>query len=479
MQPNLLNILTFLFVFFGTSSMAQEIWRENFAVPEKGIWGDEGNTTVIQDFEGISNWTLEFSNVTLTNSADYAKTVSTAGGRFECRDINGAVIWYSELIDISEYKNVSIQLSASETGGGTNKENKYLKAYYILDNSEKILFETNGENLGNWGSNMAEQKGLEGEEIKIVVYINNHYASDKVLLDEIVVSGEEKNPVIINPGDILLNEVLFNPFPEGEDYVEIFNYSEKEIPTKYLYLASRDNDGELEQIYSLTTDQKFFLPQTHLALTKDTNAVFPFFNIKCSDCFLQMEKFPSFNNDEDVVVLLDNEFKIIDEFYYSDKMHAPLLADEEGISLERISFEVETNKFTNWHSASTESGYGTPGYENSQILMNEKSGVIVTFEPESFSPNNDGYNDQFKIIYQVDKPGYYINISVFDVAGRYVMHLAKNGILGTNGEYTWNGEDETGQFQKLGVYVVAVEIFDLHGNIHRFKDGVVLTNILE
>jgi len=479
MQPNLLKILTIIFVFLESSLIAQEIWKESFFIPEKGVWGDQDSSAPLQDFEGIFSWTLDFSKVVLSNADDYAKTVSTSGGRFECRDINGEVVWYSELIDISEYKNVSIELLASETGGGANEKNKYLKACFILDGSDEIMFETNGENRGNWGSNSVEQKGLEGENLQVVVYMNNHYASDKVILDEIVVSGEEKNPVILNPGDILINEVLFNPFPEGEDFVEIYNYSQKEIPVNYLFLASRDKDNELTQIYPLTTEKELFLPNTYLALTKDTNAVFPFFKIKCLECFLQMEKFPSFNNDEDVIVLLDNEMEIIDEFHYTAKMHAPLLADKEGISLERTSFEIATNESTNWHSASTESGYGTPGYENSQIQSQDNDRAIVTFEPESFSPNNDGYNDEYKIIYQTERSGYYINISIFDSAGRYVMHLAKNEVLGKEGVYAWNGKDKTGQRQNLGIYVIVVEIFDLHGNIHRFKDGVVLTDILD
>jgi len=216
-----------------------------------------------------------------------------------------------------------------------------------------------------------------------------------------------------------------------------------------------------------------------LVLTKDTNGVFPFFNIKCPLCFLQMDKFPSYNNDKDYVVLLNTEMNVIDEFHYSNRMHAPLLADEEGISLERNSFTTVTNNIQNWHSASTESGYGTPGYQNSQYKNEDISIPIVTFEPESFSPNSDGYNDEYKIICQLEKPGYYINISIFDSAGRFVIQLVKNEILGSAVEYKWSGDDETGQRQNLGVYVVVVEIFDLHGNIHRYKDGVILTGVLE
>lgn len=479
MNINLLKLLTFIFLSFSNLIQAQEIWRESFSTPEKGVWGDDDGTTINQDFSGIDSWKLDFSNIKLSGINDYAKTVSTSGGRFECRDINGEVVWRSEIINIADYQKVSIQLTAMETGSGANEQNKYLKAYYKLNEDDEIIFNTNGENFGNWGSVLAEQKNIVGEKLQIIVYMNNHYSSDKVILDEVVVLGKEQSPIIIEPGDILINEVLFNPFADGNDYVEIYNISSQQIPTNQLYLASRDKNLELTQIYSLSSKRFLFQPESYLVLTKDTNGVFPFFNIKCPLCFLQMNKFPSYNNNKDYVVLLDAEMQVIDEFSYSDKMHAPLLADEEGISLERNSFSIVTNSITNWHSASTESGYGTPGYQNSQFQIEDIVEPIVTFEPESFSPNSDGYNDEYKIICQLDKPGYYINISIFDAAGRFVIQLAKNEILGTTGEYKWSGEDKTGQCQNLGVYVVVVEIFDLYGNIHRYKDGAVLTGILD
>ncbi len=465
-------------MFLGNLVIAQEIWEEIFSIPEKGVWGDENGSTVHQDFEGIINWTLDFSNVVLTSHDDYAKTVNTGGGRFECRDINAEVIWRSEKIDISEKKSIDIQLLASETGSGANEQNKYIKAYFILDEGEETLFEMNGENLGNWGSNIAEQKNLQGRNLQIAVYMNNHYTADKVILDEIVVSTEVVYELIY-PGDILISEVLFNSFPDGNDYVEIYNNSEKQIAINQLYLASRNKNLELTQIYSLSNKYTLFQPNNYLALTVDTNGVFPFFFIECPDCFLQMAKFPSFNNDEDYVVLLDKEMQVIDELFYTDKLHAPLLADEEGISLERISFLAATNDTKNWYSASTESGHGTPGYQNSQVELENVNHPKITFKPEAFSPNFDGYNDEYQIQYELDKPGYMANVSVFDAAGRFVLKLARNEILGTNGVLVWNGEDETGQRQNLGVYIVLVEIFDIEGNIYRYKDGVVLTDILE
>lgn len=230
MIGNLLKLLTFLFVFLGNLASAQEIWKESFSIPGKGVWGDEDGFTVHQDFTGISTWTLDFRNIELTSSDDYVRTVSTSGGRFECRDINAEIIWRSGEIDISGFDEVDIQLVAKETGSGANEQTKYLKAFYKLDDGEESPFSINSENLGNWGSNIVEQKKISGQKLQIVVYMNTHYSSDKVILDEVVVSGEkEEFHQSINPGDILINEVLFNPCSDGNDYVEIYNNSEKTI----------------------------------------------------------------------------------------------------------------------------------------------------------------------------------------------------------------------------------------------------------
>ena len=123
---------------------------------------------------------------------------------------------------------------------------------------QKFRFSTNAENPGNWGSVIAEQKGLVGEKLQIVVRMANDYSADKVILDEIIVIAEEKPLEPILPGDVLISEVLFNPVAGGSDYVEIYNNSGKEISTNRLYLASRDSKLELTQIYPLSKSKRCF-----------------------------------------------------------------------------------------------------------------------------------------------------------------------------------------------------------------------------
>ena len=470
----ILKILTFTLLLIVNPAYTQKIWQENFLIPGKGIWGNE-NGTIQSDFSGIETWTLDTAGINLDGPDDYAKTVSTSGGRFECRDIDGEVIWRSEQIDISSYNKINIRLTAYETGSGNNTSNKYLKAFYRLNEGNEIAFDTYGVNLGNWGSANAEQHELEGESLQIICYIKNHYANDKVTLDEVIVREKEKTMPPIIRNDIIINEILFNPYPEGEDFIEIYNRSDKTISANCLFLANRDKNMELTRIYQLLKSKYLFQPGSYLAITKNIEDISLWYEIKCPSCLLQVNKMPRYNNKEGYVVLLNEKMEIIDELYYNEDMHSPFLRDPEGISLERISFFAPTNKYGNWKSASSMSGYGTPGYENSQACDDSLLSPQLIIEPAAFSPNYDGYNDQLLIHYQMNQKNYSATIKLFDTYGRYVLTLLNNEMPGMKGTIKWNGEDETGQLQKPGIYIIIAEIISDKGTVHRFKDAVVLT----
>jgi hypothetical protein len=85
---------------------------------------------------------------------------------------------------------------------------------------------------------------------------------------------------------------------------------------------------------------------------------------------------PTYSNDEGRCVLLNKDGKRFDQFDYTDRMHYPLLDNKDGVSLERIDFNRPTDDASNWTSASSTSGYGTPTYQNSQYA-------------KAFNTNND------------------------------------------------------------------------------------------
>ena len=69
MISNIPKLLTFILFLLYFPAHTQEIWRESFSIPEKGIWGDE-NGQIQVDFSGITSWSLEYSNIVVSNSDD-------------------------------------------------------------------------------------------------------------------------------------------------------------------------------------------------------------------------------------------------------------------------------------------------------------------------------------------------------------------------------------------------------------------------
>ncbi|HSN08233.1 MAG TPA: gliding motility-associated C-terminal domain-containing protein, partial [Hanamia sp.] len=182
---------------------------------------------------------------------------------------------------------------------------------------------------------------------------------------------------------------------------------------------------------------------------------------------------PSFPNDKGNVVILDEQKNIIDEVGYSDKWHFPLIHNTEGVSLERINYNAPSVQ-SNFHSAATSVGYGTPGYKNSQYKLMEEFRGDITVTPAIFSPDNDG-NEDFAIInYKFPTPGYVANITIFDASGRPVRYLEKNSLSGTSGYYRWDGLDDKSGKLPQGIYIIYTEIFNKEGKKKQFKNTIVL-----
>ena len=280
-------------------------------------------------------------------------------------------------------------------------------------------------------------------------------------------------------GSILINEVLFNPFSGGTDFVELVNVSEQTIPVQRLKLATRDDALSLKQIYPVSTEKRYLRPGEFLVCTKDPTLVASQYITNNPASFCAMKSLPSYSDDAGTVVLLNDSLDVLDEFNYSAKMHSPFLADEEGVSLERISLEKPTSDRSNWASAAASVGFATPGLPNSQAGSETEIQDEITPEPKAFSPNGDGFNDELEIKFKLSKPNYIANVRIFDAVGRQVRFLVKNQSLAQEGSWTWNGKSESGQKLNIGVYIILVEIFDTDGHTKAFKKTCTLTDLLE
>lgn len=283
------------------------------------------------------------------------------------------------------------------------------------------------------------------------------------------------DPVFAEPNDLVINEILFNPPTGGIEYVEIYNRSQKVIDLKNVSLASQDTIlNQLTSVREIAPAGYLIFPEDYLVLTTSPDLVKKFFMTTNPRGFIKMVSVPQFSNASGIAVLCDPNETILDRLVYREEMHFPLLTNLKGVSLERIDFNRPADDPTNWHSASSSAGYGTPAYRNSQYMAITAGEEPFSLNPEIFSPDNDGNNDVLEISYNFSEPGHVATIMVYDAGGRLVRRLVQNQLLGNTGSFSWNGITDDNEKASIGYYLILIEVFDLNDNIKQYKKTAVL-----
>jgi hypothetical protein len=279
-------------------------------------------------------------------------------------------------------------------------------------------------------------------------------------------------PEAAERGDVVINEILFNPRPGGVDFVEIFNLSPKYLNVKDWLLANWED----ETFTNMKTiiDKDFILePQSYLVLTSDGSVIKNEYPNAIEENLFN-STLPSMSDDEGSIAILTKEGMAVDSFRYQDTYHTPLLKDKEGVSLERISLTEPTINPENWKSANSSSGYATPGYLNSNARPESPIDEnAVRIEPEIFAPNMPG-QDFTRINYQFDQSSLAANIRIVDHQGRLIKEIANNETLGYEGFFRWDGDREDGSKARMGYYFVWFEVFDLSGMVKTYRKRVVI-----
>jgi hypothetical protein len=275
-------------------------------------------------------------------------------------------------------------------------------------------------------------------------------------------------------GDLIINEILFNPAGAGYDYVELYNNSGKICELQKILLTGKNSTGQLINAIAASPVNRLLYPGEYVVITEDDNWLSQNYLVKKHADICRITDLPSMPDDKGYLALLNNQAEIVDEIAYSDKWHFALINNKDGVALERIDYSQPTNEKTNWTSAASEAGFGTPGYQNSQFRADLRAQGSFVVEPKLFSPDNDGHDDVAAFKYEMTEPGYMGSITIYDAAGRPVRYLLRNALLGLKSVVNWDGLDENFKKLPVGVYVVFMEIFNLKGKIKKIKNTVTL-----
>ena len=284
-------------------------------------------------------------------------------------------------------------------------------------------------------------------------------------------------PEDASSSNLIINEILFNPYVGGSDFVEIFNTSSQAVSLKNTSLAnaSSSSGGQLE---TLTSEGRIILPNEYIVFTEDeknTEELYPSIQTKY---IIRVNALPTFNNSDGTCIIYSHQNEIIDEMNYSESMHFQLLNSFEGVSLERLSSELPSAQESNWHSASESSGFATPGAENSQSISIENMNGVFELSTSIFSPDNDGMEDVIQFHFSEMKSGCVGNLTIYNERGIRVKRLIRNEYLGPEGNAIWDGISDNGEALAIGIYIATFEAFNEDGIQVNYKRDFILARKL-
>lgn len=272
-------------------------------------------------------------------------------------------------------------------------------------------------------------------------------------------------PSTAESGDLKINEILYDPQLGGEDYIEIFNTSDKSIEVSDLWISNgRGQNRPIEVKFTIT-------PGSYLVLTRDRGDISQRYAVPNPQWLVEMNLPPLVDADGDVVLyrIDGNNILSLDSVHYSDHFHSSLLNSTEGVSLERIDPKGNSLEAQNWYSAAESFGFGTPTGKNSQFKNRARTEEQFAINPKVFSPDGDGVDDLLEISYQLSSGGYYGTVRIFNAAGHQISQLANNLSLGSTGILRWDGSTHDGAKAAVGSYIIRFEIFDENGDTFHWQ----------
>jgi hypothetical protein len=275
------------------------------------------------------------------------------------------------------------------------------------------------------------------------------------------------------PGDVVINEILFDPPAGGADFIELHNPSNALINVRELMIGSRNAGGGIGNTATVSDKDHHLFPGDYLLLSEDTGFVKREWPKSTKQKMIAVKSLPSLPDDKGNCMVMNKQGKVMDEFSYTDDMHYPLLSIKAGVSLERVDPQSPSSATGNWHSASSDAHHATPGFVNSQFRkLDSTDNTNIKLFPALISPNNDGQDDLLNIQYQFKETGTLLSAYVFHQNGQLLSNIIENMLCGTAGSFSWGGFDLKNNRLPEGVYVVLIETFNLNGKTQRLKKAI-------
>jgi len=414
-------------------------------LPAESEYFEEGGAENNQ-VTGSSYFGLYYANTTSTGSAYFFDDIKVTGDRVPDT-------WPPALASVSVKLPDALQLVFNE------QINFVGAAFSVVPNVGGLLTSTVS----------ADQKSVEllfqqpfQKGVLYTLTMDNIADKEGNKIKENTVSFGVPEPAIA--GDLQWNELMVDAPDGSAEYAEVFNVSDKLIDMSRLGFATRKADGTLNTLNKFAAGT-YLPPSGYLAFSDSAELVHAYHSCPANAHIVKSLSWPTLNNDGATLVLCNlAKDTVIDELTYSSKWHHVSVKNTKGVALEKINPELPSSAAASWHSASWETNFGTPGYQNSQYTDVSSAQVdnqsAFRADPEVFSPDNDGVDDICLIRYKLEKNGYVGSVTILNPVGVKICTLATNALLSTEGYIVWDGKTNRNQNANAGIYVIYFDMFN-------------------
>ena len=259
--------------------------------------------------------------------------------------------------------------------------------------------------------------------------INQLNCNDSILIDEIVSNFSYKESDSGNKLDF--NEILFHNFTGSPDFLELINNDSMAIFfNQYLLTIFNENGISIKQQIPLKNRERWMiLPGEILAFCNEKQKIQEQFPDGNKEQILEFKSFPNFTSEMGYLELtqLKQWTTTVSKMKYNNNFHAPISSDNTGISLEKINPNLNSELATSWTSAVSSKHFGTPGEKNSTFFEDGDKPKSASFSlrsrrifiyPQQINP--------LIIDFNLGKPGYLLNVSIFRKDGTLIEHRIQN-----------------------------------------------------
>ncbi|TYB75977.1 T9SS sorting signal type C domain-containing protein [Bizionia saleffrena] len=196
-----LLFITLLFSCLGISQTT--IYTENFTNQlNKGATYNAATGLTEIDLSGVT-WSIDVSAISLNETSDWFK-VNDDTEFIEGRDLDGTAIWFSPIIDISNFTNIQFSIDASESSPTEDnlENNDTFITEFSLDGGLWTLAGNNGSIQNDFvDTAVSHNTFLNGSTLELRVSISTNANDERIRLDTIIIEGiaPTSPTIIINP----------------------------------------------------------------------------------------------------------------------------------------------------------------------------------------------------------------------------------------------------------------------------------------